>query len=441
MTTVSPRPSRFTTAARVRESQPESSRTSTVAGRFGAVLGLLTAAQLGTQFRAPGSLGPIEIALGLLVICALLWGRRNSVQWGPVLVLALLFSVSTLLALFVQSLQPSSEFSLSDLLSLTLISLSLLAIGASGSPFIALRSWALTFGVTVVLGSLLLYVFRGEVESLLGIKTFYGGIRFRGVSKNPNQAALALTIALCCLASLTQRRRLWWMLPLIASAIALILATGSDSARLGLMAGAATYALLFCARRLPAVWRLLLAAASALLLLSLNEVVRALWARYISSPLDVQNQLLVRETIWRTCWSQVVSAPVLGSGVDVVPSDTGGFECHNFFLDVGIVGGLPILLGLLAILVFLSYRLWVCSELVVLSALMASAVCQFGNSAMRFPFTWLWLSYVYWLTRDSVKPLSATPIDVSSAGPPSAGQTSSGNSAPSTDSASGRVNN
>lgn len=368
---------------------------------YGVALGVALALGGVTAFRTPGRASIGELLL--VVWIAALWVTFPAVRHPASLISKVLASVVAIGAIAGFGLNVLG-LATSDWPSWTLVTLTgslLLVLSVEAHrPSLLLPYILFTFGALSVILAGLLYLSPAGIVRSLGLAPAVPGARFRGATNNPNQQAGLMLLAIVSL--LVVQLRGWrsaLRYALVAAAVAVALLTDSDSARFGLLAGLGAVLVVGIPRRFgrsgPIVATLWLAAVS----WTLRPEIQRQWQRIVREPLAAEgDQLGVRQDIWGACVRAAMNRP-LGTGNNIVAVD--GFAtryvCHNLYLDVAVIGGLPSFVLLLWVLWSLARSTWERRDSLILASLVALLVFSVGNSLVRFPTFWVALLGLYWL--------------------------------------------
>ncbi len=262
-----------------------------------------------------------------------------------------------------------------------------------------LRAWAPTFGILAIIFAAIAFVVPDTILASLGLSgsTARIGTRFNGFANNPNQLSMFLTFAICALFLSRWHSRLALVrVGLVAIAVSLIFATGSDAGRISVLVSIPTFLILWSLQHKKYQIRVVAVLSLPALVLVFWSRIESIWVSMISRPLSEEsNQLETRQSVWKDCIATIENNPLFGTGVNSV--DPSGFECHNIFLEgftiSGIIGGFLFTLMLVGLLM----RLVRFGNLLPAVTLITVLIAQIGNSSIRFPLLWVLFAAIYWL--------------------------------------------
>jgi O-antigen ligase len=368
---------------------------------MGYSLGLICVVSSATRFRPPGAIGVGEaLLLGWLGLRFFVGHNHGKSRSPWTIVLSLLVLLGTLSILVRVLLDGAGATDFNTYLPL-LLSLFLAAtLDSSGSPI--LRGWARSFPLWFVatnVGTFVVITARG----LLHAGTYIGGVRFDGLTNNPNQlASFALLAGLVASGSPIRVKGLRG--GLIGGAVFLVFKSQSDAAILGLFAGGAALVVAAVAmtnlpRRVRAIGVVAALAGSLVLASSGTHIVTSAVSQHVYSN---DNQLQTRSILWKACLKDILGNPALGTGrSSTLHAFETRYECHNSYLDLalltGIVGASTFALCLAAMAIKALRR----RHTVLFAGLISLAAMLFANFPLRFPLVWVGLLYTDYLLQSA----------------------------------------
>ncbi|BAZ27952.1 hypothetical protein NIES4074_03820 [Cylindrospermum sp. NIES-4074] len=255
------------------------------------------------------------------------------------------------------------------------------------------------------------------------VNPWYGGIRFAGWAKNPNQIALLLSMMPFLLLHLlnherhNQLTRNWYILLMFGISI-LGFSTNSDALKVAWIVGILILSLLkfnqFISNYISKSQQLYQAFIYSLLFrtLMLLATVGTLYfyhhqqeELYVNEAYNEDSQESVRFTLWIHGIMAISSSPVFGLGPGVYSGMTGpllNFEAHNTFIDWTTCSGAIGLISYVSLLGWIAWNAWKNNSIILFTAIISIAGFSSFHYVLRHPIFWF---YLLTIARWSVLPL------------------------------------
>jgi O-antigen ligase len=277
--------------------------------------------------------------------------------------------------------------------------------------------WLISFAV---ISQLIILLF----PSLLpGVQPWYGGIRFAGWSKNPNQVAILLCIMpffLLHLFSHGTKNKLtkFWCVFLTIISIIIGILTDSDALKNSWLSGLGILMLLksntwianlFSNNKIPLhrliytnIFRLffvLFILMNIFLSLHQEQVI-------ISDVYNKDSQGNIRFILWVNGLIAISYSPLFGLGPGFFSGISGpffDFEAHNTFIDWTASSGIIGLVSYLGLLAWIAWNAWKRQLLILFSAVISLVGFSSFHYVLRQPIFWFYLlSIAWWSSREPI---------------------------------------
>jgi O-antigen ligase len=378
----------------------------------------------GTQLRIP------ELPIGVGETLLAIWGAGRFARWtlgrecggGPVpvefacfwLVCAACLSAGALVALHVGVWNSfGAAYDAAALLFAMLLSIAL-GVDIRADPRRAARLVVLYFYIgvaTIAVVGALAFAYREVAQ----VSFWYGGVRLRGWSNNPNQFAffaLTVIVAGSVIASGKEPfEKSSVVLYGIAVALVAGLLTQSDAFAVAVSLVIAAGAGLYWLNILNAPNTSRTAGYLAVVVVPVGVLLGILWAGADLLALALQTggtiydqsaQGATRLSLWRNGITAIGTSPVFGLGPGAHSGTFApfqGFEAHNTFIDWGMSTGIVGVVAYCAILVSIGRRAVRVRRPAVLLALIAISTFSAFHYVLRHPVYWLMIAVFLGLTQ------------------------------------------
>ncbi len=234
------------------------------------------------------------------------------------------------------------------------------------------------------------------------------GVRFQGLSENPNQLALAVVAApFVAFHFFTHARGLFqkgWYLLLAGAAVPLGMATKSDALAVGwTVSGVLVVLGLFAystTRTGHSAWKLwffyiVVPAAAVMALGWLGGRGYAVISEKMTGIYNTGGQGSYRVLLWEHGIEAIAASPVFGHGPGAHSGHYGPFgqqEAHNTLIDWGASTGISGILLFLLFLGWAAYRAWRNGSVVLCVAVVALAGFSLLHYVVRHPIFWFYIT-------------------------------------------------
>ena len=231
---------------------------------------------------------------------------------------------------------------------------------------------------------------------LYGLGDISGGVRYSGLSENPNQLALFCLVAIGVALLDYQIRRRPESIALSLSALVLGWATRSDAFNLAVVFGGGGFfllMLLFGLGKRMFFYKILLIVLGAGAL-SVKMYVEGGVLEYVDKLVFEGDQGSIRYRLWENGWEPVMMSPLVGFGPGAWSGLTAPFqgaEAHNVFIDWANSSGLLGIFSFLVCIYWLARRYFLSRNFALLG--FVAAVLFFGvfHFVFRQPTFWMCL--------------------------------------------------
>ncbi|NMG08831.1 O-antigen ligase family protein [Brasilonema sp. UFV-L1] len=259
------------------------------------------------------------------------------------------------------------------------------------------------------------------------LESWYGGIRFAGWAKNPNQLALLLCmipfLALYLFNKSSSFFKKIFYATLSIMCVIIGLSTGSDALMLAWAIGFTIITLfvtvqvttnIFVIKNLTTYLRLVYKLIIGLIILLLAVIVLKIGydTLYLASAdvYDKGGQGSERVTLWTNGIAALSHSPLFGLGPGSHSGENGpflDFEAHNTFIDWGASSGIIGLIAYIALLGWVAWTAWHKGFVVLFAAVISLAGFSCFHYVLRHPIFWFYLLAIANLSKQSSKTSTA----------------------------------
>ncbi|MDJ0795919.1 MAG: O-antigen ligase family protein [Calothrix sp. MO_167.B12] len=259
-------------------------------------------------------------------------------------------------------------------------------------------------------------------SSLPLITPWYGGIRFTGWSKNPNQLGLLLSIIpFWTLYLINISKNKWtkiWYISLLIICLIMGKETDSDALIIGWSIGIIALIILIMEQahlktflnkknnRRFLVYKKIMGLCALIILVILTFVIYEKLNFVVAGVYNKSSQGDTRLNLWINGIAAIFHSPVFGFG----PGGHSGikepflsFEAHNTFIDWGGSSGIVGVISYIALLVWLGWNAWRNELIVMVAAVISLVGFSMFHYVLRQPIFWFYLITIAKLSTPALK--------------------------------------